>query len=796
MALPDKLLPDLGPFRPTRLLGEGKTGQVFLAELPGRPGLLAVKVLKPELARDEAALKRFVEAAKALIQLQHPNVGRLFEVRRLDGNRVVVAMEYLAGQDLSAHIAEHGTMDPDTVADLGHQLCKGLAAVHAAGLCHLDLGPRHVLLCQDDSGARLAKILGAGMAGFQASHASQRPDPYRSPEQREGRPGDARSDLYSLGAMLYEALSGMKPRRSGFGQQIARPTRGTVIPLRLEALVFKCLAADPEERPESAEKLAGALSVLLPQLEVPDLATVPGEGDADPTDETTKKQETEIARVCPECGARFPPEIDFCSNDGARLPAPTVVPVDPNAADLPRTVGAYRLQRLIGEGGMGRVYLAEHTLLGRRVALKMLLPEYSRDASTVSRFFHEARVVNQIGHDNIVDITDFVENVGGDNYYVMEYLDGTSLKTAMREDGRFGPERVLRIGAQIADALAAAHEAGAIHRDLKPDNIFLLEKRDNPDFVKLLDFGIAKLIDAEGMSLQTTIEGAVLGTPEYMSPEQASGEVVDARTDIYSLGVMLYAMAVGKLPIEAPNYAQLLIKLIGTEPKRPADLDEPVLLPASIEALIMRCLAKDPDERYQTMGELQLELDACEDELGGGAVARPTRPAASRKLGLVALLLLPLAVVGYYLFGRGEEPPPDEAAASAAADSAGNKTGAAVNEKEVTVAFSSEPAGAEVFRGEAKKPLGRTPFSTALAPSDEPIDFVFRLDGHAAATEHAAIAEGTKIHAELTPRQAKKPKKRRKKKAARKGKRPKKKKKKKKGSGPVDEDETLDPFAL
>ena len=834
--LTSESLPDLSPFQPTRVLGEGKTGQVYLAELPDRTGTVAVKVLRPEVSRDLEAVKRYLGVARKLVKIKHAALARLVEARRLADNRIVVVTEYVDGQDLGAFIHDRGTLAPDLVAILGHQLSGALAAAHAGGVVHLGLKPSNVVLSTSGTGEPQAKLLDFGMSELIPPGSKQAQDPYRSPEQRDGKPGDARSDLYSLGAMLYEALAGRKPRRTGPGLPFARPERGTMIPLRLEALVLKCLAHDPDERP-SAEALADALTPLLPapppppprpQSQPPSLASVNEVNSPGSFSAVTKQQDTEIVRVCPACASRFPPEIDFCSHDGTRLPAPAVVAISEEDPNGPRTVGSYRLLRLIGEGGMGRVFLAEHTLLGRRVALKMLLPEFSRDASSVSRFFHEARVVNQIGHDNIVDITDFVENVGGDNYYVMEYLDGNSLKTTMEQDGAFPPDRVVQVGIQIAEALSAAHQAGAIHRDLKPDNIFLLDKRDRADFVKLLDFGIAKLINAEGMSLQTTIEGAVLGTPEYMSPEQASGEAVDARTDVYSLGVILYMMATNQLPITAPNYAQLLIKLIGTAPRRPAELDTPIDLPPALEALIMRCLAKDPDERFDNMVQLEGALQGClhsavaaETEFAADAAAAAETlaandseteisaqlesPAPRRRLGLVlgllALLTLALVVGAVLAFGTGDEPDSAKANESAKPEPAGNDAGAGTPEAtaapaKISVAFASEPEGAQVFHGDAKKPLGKTPFMSSLAPSQKALSFTFRLEGHQAVTKQAAIAEGAEIHAQLTRSEPTSPSKMKKKKSAGNGKHKKTKKKKKKKAGTGDEDETLDPFAL
>ncbi len=188
------------------------------------------------------------------------------------------------------------------------------------------------------------------------------------------------------------------------------------------------------------------------------------------------------------------------------------------------TLGDYRIERMIGEGGMGRVYLAEHMLLGRKVAIKKLRSEFSGNREAVRRFFGEARAVNRIAHENIIEITDFVEDAEQGSYYIMELLDGRTLEACYETSGPFPLRRAVPIAIQIASALNAVHKAGIVHRDLKPENVFLTRRQDGTDLVKLLDFGVAKLTAEDStISVNSTQQGAILGTPEYMSPEQASG---------------------------------------------------------------------------------------------------------------------------------------------------------------------------------------------------------------------------------------------------------------------------------
>src|SRR5215475_6040980 len=204
-----------------------------------------------------------------------------------------------------------------------------------------------------------------------------------------------------------------------------------------------------------------------------------------------------------------------------------------------QSLGNYRVVKKLGSGGMGAVYLAEHPLIGKKVALKVIHRELARNHEVVTRFFNEARIVNQIGSEHIVDISDFGQTPDGDHFFVMEHLAGQSLAQVLRAEGTIAAPRALKIAAQVADALGAAHAAGIVHRDLKPDNIFLVEKMGDPDFVKLLDFGLAKLLEPGNPAL--TRAGVVLGTPQYMSPEQCeSKSTIDHRSDVYGLGILLY----------------------------------------------------------------------------------------------------------------------------------------------------------------------------------------------------------------------------------------------------------------
>jgi serine/threonine-protein kinase len=268
--------------------------------------------------------------------------------------------------------------------------------------------------------------------------------------------------------------------------------------------------------------------------------------------------------------------------------------------------GRYRVERLLGSGGMGSVYRAEHIHMRKAVAVKVLHREMTAVPEVVARFEREAVAAGRIEHPNVVQASDFGRLDDGAFYLVLEYVEGQSLAKLI-ERGTVAPERALHITRQVADALAAAHAQNIIHRDLKPDNVMLVDRENYPDFVKVLDFGIAKvrMQDNTGKTQQLTQLGTVFGTPEYMSPEQARGNPVDGRSDLYTLGVMLYEMLTGTTPFKSDD---LIVVLTRTITEAPAPL--PNTIPEPIRTLTMRLLRKLPEERVAHAVELIGQIDA------------------------------------------------------------------------------------------------------------------------------------------------------------------------------------------
>ena len=293
------------------------------------------------------------------------------------------------------------------------------------------------------------------------------------------------------------------------------------------------------------------------------------------------------------------------------MPARAVAPDPSGALEVEALVGQvvdgrYQIERLLGTGGMGAVYEAEHIEIGKKVALKVLHPQFSRQADLVARFRREARAASKVGHPNIVDVTDSGTTGDGDAYFVMERLDGTDLADVLRQDRKLAVDRALAIGTQICRALHAAHNAGIIHRDLKPENIFLVARDGQPDFVKVLDFGIAKSDNQAQGPRRLTTPGIAMGTPEYMAPEQAAGKPIDGRVDIYSVGAILYEVLCGEPPHAGTSVMDILAKKATQAPEplrsRAKNVSE------TLERVVMSCLERDPNLRPQTMAALEYEL--------------------------------------------------------------------------------------------------------------------------------------------------------------------------------------------
>jgi eukaryotic-like serine/threonine-protein kinase len=310
-----------------------------------------------------------------------------------------------------------------------------------------------------------------------------------------------------------------------------------------------------------------------------------------------------VLRICKTCKALLPPAASTCRADGG--PAEEVDTLPPGTR-----LGAYKIERTLGEGGMGFVYEATHEVLARRTAIKLLRPALAEQADVVTRFLNEAKAVNVIDHQHIISVYDYGDGAEGCVYFVMEYLEGETLDDLMRKRRPMAMPLFLHVFGQVAKALAAAHAKQIVHRDLKPANVFVVTREGNPYFIKLLDFGIAQLRGAHEVK-GLTVAGSIMGTPQYMAPEQISAGAIDARADVWAMGVMMYRAATGEAPFKGHGFAELAGKILLDEPTPAGQLAQ---LPAALAKLIASCLEKKSEDRCQSIAELVAGLDKVRAE--------------------------------------------------------------------------------------------------------------------------------------------------------------------------------------
>jgi tRNA A-37 threonylcarbamoyl transferase component Bud32 len=444
-------------------------------------------------------------------------------------------------------------------------------------------------------------------------------------------------------------------------------------------------------------------------------------------------------RRCSVCGTPYGEAERFCPLDGGAV-------VDAAAAEDPligRTIGGrYFMRRLIARGGMGAVYEAEHVGLDKRVAVKFILDKYTDDREAVHRFHREARTASRIGHGNIVDITDIGETEEGKSFLVMEYLEGCDLGEVLAATGEMEPSRAVHIVGQVLRGLAAAHAQGIIHRDMKPANVYLTERSGVADFVKIMDFGISKVVAARESRVRLTDTGVAVGTPIYMAPEQAEARPdLDHRVDIYAVGVLLFEMLAGRPPFNAGSYVALVQQHVSEPPPSLAALRPDV--PVGLVRAVHRALEKNPDRRFADALEFAAALPSSESlraswdagatvpGKGKVAVAQVLAPASDegatsryrrgrRAMWLSAVVVVAAASVGGAMLykrmspGRGEQETGDrkqgtaEPVAKAPATQPAPEQAPAVEAIPVAaLEIDSAPRGAQVFLdGEHK---GKTP---------------------------------------------------------------------------------------
>jgi len=603
-------------------LARGGMGEVYLAvagDLRGFERVCVVKTVRAEYASQATFVERFLDEGKILTQLSHGHIAQTIDVGRVSGpsgDQYFVALEYVEGKDFAKLMDRLGDRErPMPVPVALHVAIAVLDALDYAhrrvdregrplGLIHRDISPQNVLVSYDGD----VKLIDFGNARTEVRrHATAagiifgKPG-YIAPEQARGSKPDLRSDIYAVGVTLWEALAGKRLLSGDLEDFLPKLRAGKVrpeplaklrddVPPELDRILAKAMAPERDNRYPDAASLRGELQGVL--------ATVgPRTGPGD------------VAAVMREL---FDKELNverrLISQLLERAPIGTSEPLEVPTGPALGPAGAatrYRLLRKLGEGAMGEVFAAEHVELGKVVALKILHRDYSQNQSFVERFRREARAVARLGHPSIVQVTDFGETGDGRVFFAMEKLEGESLEERLARDKALPEALALGIAEDVCGALVAAHGEGIVHRDLKPDNVFLCADGS----VKLLDFGVAKTMGlGEGEKL--TRAGEIFGTPEYMAPEQASNREVDARTDIYAVGVMLYEMVTGTLPFQAASAVELLHAHIHTMPEAPRRRAPTRGLSAGVERIILAAIAKDPDKRFASAEVMAAELHAA-----------------------------------------------------------------------------------------------------------------------------------------------------------------------------------------
>ncbi|MBV9405210.1 MAG: protein kinase, partial [Acidobacteriaceae bacterium] len=576
-------------YRVVDRLGHGGMGAVYKAYDCELDRVIALKIVRPDVASNPTAIRRLKQETLLARQIAHRNVVRVFDLGIAGGVRFIT-MEFVEGETLRVLLQRSRKLAPAEAIVILKQICEGLQAAHAEDVVHRDLKPANIIVGRDGR----TRILDFGLArpaeetGITRTGVLLGTPDYMSPEQALGQTADARSDIFALGVMLYEMLSGRLPfaSQTSIDSFLMRTRQGAPplhslepgIPAKLEQITMRCLEIDPARRYKSAGE-------ILDDLNAPEGAT----------------------------------------------PEPRIAPGD---ALAPGTMlgSRYRIEAEAGSGGMGRVYRAMDLELNRTVALKVVREDLANNPEALERLKQEITLASRISHRNVLRIHDLGE-ANGIRFVSMAWADGEDLSELLRDAAPLPEARIFQLAIEICLGLEAAHEQGIVHRDLKPGNVLL----DAAGHACIADFGLAHTAD-----VPTTVSrsGEVHGTPRYMSPEQVESKATDARTDIYALGLILYEMATGRIPFRDDSVYQTMAQRVTDKPRDPK-----LLNPAISDALsrvILRCLEREPGERYQRAADLLEDLRRIAEPEKMVARSRPRRKSL---YALAALLALAVATI-------------------------------------------------------------------------------------------------------------------------------------------------------
>jgi serine/threonine protein kinase/Tol biopolymer transport system component len=641
-------------YRILERLGGGGMGVVYKAVDLKLDRRVALKFLAGQRGASEEHKRRFTREARAASALDHPNICTIYEIDETGDGALFIAMAFCEGGTLRDRL-DRGPLPVAETIGIAAQIAAGLGSAHERGIVHRDVKPANVMLTPgglvklvDFGIAKLADQSRLTRAGTALGTAA-----YMSPEQFRGETADPRTDVWSLGVVIYEMLTGRPPFEGademevvrGIVSRLPRPMAALRpgVPPALERIVTRALAKPPEHRYPRMEEMRADLLALGEAMGVDGMKGVDGEAGKNGMEDTLDRTLLELP------------------TSAAVHHSPTA-PLEADAGLLGQTVGSYQILEILGGGGMGVIYKARDARLGRIVALKFLPPELTRDPEAKERFVQEARAASSLDHPNLCTVLEMGETPAGRLYLAMPCYDGETLRRKI-ERGPLPVGEAVDVAVQIARGLAKAHRTGIVHRDVKPANVIVTDD----GMVKILDFGLAKLAVAAAVSRpghagdpghpgETGPAGSSAGTPAYMSPEQARGEEVDARTDLWSLGVVLYEMLAGRRPFRGEREQAVIYSILHEAPE-PLSRLRPEVAP-ELGRIVERLMAKDPAARYASVDEPLAELRALQGDPGTTTLNAilPGRPRQTWIALAVLAVLAIAAVVGiaaYFLPPRG-----------------------------------------------------------------------------------------------------------------------------------------------
>lgn len=583
-------------------LGQGGMGAVYKAHDRELDRIIAIKIIRRNVVSSPTAIRRLKQELLLARQIAHKNVVRVFDLGVAEGTRFIT-MEFVEGENLRTLLQRRGKLRVEEAVAIMKQVAEGLQAAHAEDVIHRDLKPANIMAGADGR----TRILDFGLARpFEETGITRTgivlgtPD-YMSPEQALGKAVDSRSDIFAFGVISYELLSGLLPytaetpieafmvrtRERAMSIDAFEPA----LPKNLARLVMRCLELNSADRYQSAQEILD--------------------------------------------------DLDGRPGDAASIRPPRRGTILPGSMLGSR----YRIEAEAGSGGMGKVYRATDVELNRTVALKIVNPDLANDGETLERLKQEISLASRISHRNVLRIHDLGE-ANGLRFVSMAWVDGEDLSQLIRRSAPLPEARIVELASEICRGLEAAHAEGIVHLDLKPTNILL----DSAGHASIADFGIAHVLDSQSGRAQNR-PGEIPGTPRYMSPEQVEGKPLDARSDIYSLGLILYEMATGNIPFKDDSVFQTMAQRVTDRASSPKLLNPAIS--NALAACILRCLERRPDERYQSARELLEDLERAANVV---KAAGPRRFARKWVYG-AAVTILALTAAGIVWIVRHSSAP-------------------------------------------------------------------------------------------------------------------------------------------